>query len=225
MSEETKEAEQKIVASMPLPTDPAPATKSVPDVKLSADDAWKLLTAHTHGDELQHHARQVGAVMRAFGEHFGEDPEVWEVAGMLHDLDYEEHESEDEHCKFSEKYMREAGVDELYINAMKAHAPDLTGYTPNTMLERTLFTVDQLSGLINAVCLVRPSHSVMDVKLKSVKKKFKTGNFASGVNREWILKGCDMMGMSLEDVINISIAGLKADAECCGLKGDIDTDA
>lgn len=222
MTDETEETPEEIVSELPLPTNPAPAIKSVPAAKLSADDAWQLLTAHTHGQELQHHARQVAAVMRAFGEHFDEDPEVWEVAGMLHDLDYEEHESEEEHCKFSERYMREAGVDELYINAMKAHAPDLTGYMPNTILERTLFTVDQLSGLINATCLIRPSHSVMDLKLKSVKKKFKTGNFAAGVNREWITKGCEMMGMSLEDVINICIAGLQADAERCGLKGEID---
>ena len=142
--------------------------------KLSKQDAWALLARYTETPALQKHALQVAAAM----EHFarlagpGEDPEVWWAAGLLHDLDYEKYP--EEHCKKSEELMRAAGLDEVYIRAMLCHGYGLvTDTKPESRLEKTLYTVDELTGLINAACLVRPSKSVLDLEVKSVKKKFK----------------------------------------------------
>ena len=188
--------------------------------KLSKQDAWALLARYTETPALQKHALQVAAAM----EHFarlagpGEDPEVWWAAGLLHDLDYEKYP--EEHCKKSEELMRAAGLDEVYIRAMLCHGYGLvTDTKPESRLEKTLYTVDELTGLINATCLVRPSKSVLDLEVKSVKKKFKDKAFAAGVNREVIRKGCEMLGVSLDDVIRETIEGLKEHAEEVGLKG------
>lgn len=188
--------------------------------KLFRDEAWELLIEYTKTPALKQHALAVEAVMRHFARLNGEDEEIWGVAGLLHDLDYEKFP--EEHCKKSEEIMRERGIDELYIRAMNSHAYNIcTDVKPETKLEKVLFTIDELTGLINALCLMRPSKSVLDLEIKSVKKKFKDKSFAAGVNRDTIRNGCQMLDMELDDVIQETIEGMKANAQEIGLKGNI----
>lgn len=188
--------------------------------KLSREEAWNLLTEYTKTPALRKHALAVEAAMRRFAALSGEDSEVWGAAGLLHDLDYEKFP--EEHCKKAEEIMRERGVDEVYIRAMNCHAYGIcTDVKPETAMEKTLYTVDELTGLINALCLMRPSKSVLDLEVKSVKKKFKDKSFAAGVNRETIKNGCEMLGMGLDDVIRETIEGMKEHALEIGLKGNL----
>lgn len=188
--------------------------------KLSREAAWKLFTEYNQSDALQKHALAVEAVMVHFAGLAGEDEEVWGVAGLLHDLDYEKFPQE--HCKKAEEILREHGVDEVYIRAMNAHGYGIcTQVKPESRMEQVLYTIDELTGLINAACLMRPSRSVLDIEVKSVKKKFKSKGFAAGVDRELILKGCEMLGMSLDEVIGETIEGMKKRAEEIGLKGEL----
>lgn len=188
--------------------------------KLSREEAWELLTEYTKSPALQTHALAVEAAMSHFGRQNGEDEEVWGVAGLLHDLDYEQFP--EEHCKKAEEIMRERGIDEVYIRAMNCHGYGIcTDTKPESQMEKILFTIDELTGLINAVCLMRPSKSVLDLEVKSVKKKFKDKRFAAGVNRDVIRQGCEMLGMELDEVIQETIAGMKEKAEEIGLKGNL----
>lgn len=186
--------------------------------KLSRGDAWKLLTEYTDTASLRCHALTVEAVMRHFARIRREDEEVWGAAGLLHDLDWEKFPKE--HCRKAAEIMRGRGIDEVYIRAMQAHAYGLcTDVKPESAMEKTLFTVDELTGLIHALCLMRPSKSVLDLEVKSVKKKFKDKSFAAGVNRTLIKEGCDMLGMPLDDVIRETIEGMKEAADAIGLRG------
>lgn len=188
--------------------------------KMIRQEAWDLLTEYTETPALQKHAQAVEAVMAHFGRLEGEDEEVWGVAGLLHDLDYEKFP--EEHCRKAEEIMRERGVDEIYIRAMSCHGYGIcTDTKPESRMEKVLFTVDELTGLINAVCLMRPSRSVLDLEVKSVKKKFKDKSFAAGVDRETIRSGCEMLGMELDDVIRETIEGMRERAEEIGLKGNL----
>lgn len=188
--------------------------------KMSREEAWDLLTEYTKTPALRKHALAVEAVMAHFARLNGEDEEVWGVAGLLHDLDYEKYP--DEHCKKAEEIMREHGVDETYIRAMNCHAYGIcTDTQPESKMEKVLYTIDELTGLINALCLMRPSKSVLDLEVKSVKKKFKDKSFAAGVNREVVRNGCELLGMTLDDVIAMSIDGMKEKAQDIGLKGNL----
>lgn len=188
--------------------------------ELSREEAWNLLTEYTKTPALRRHALAVEAAMRRFAALSGEDEEVWGAAGLLHDLDYEKFP--EEHCKKAEEIMREHGVDEVYIRAMNCHAYGIcTDEKPESAMEKTLYTIDELTGLINALCLMRPSKSVLDLEVKSVKKKFKDKSFAAGVNRDTIRNGCEMLGMTLDDVIRETIEGMKEHAVEIGLKGNL----
>ena len=188
--------------------------------KLSRDAAWKLVTDYNKTLGLQRHALAVEAVMAHFARLNGEDEEVWGVAGLLHDLDYEMYP--EEHCHKGEEIMREHGIDEKYIRAMNCHGYGIcTEVKPESIMEKTLYTVDELTGLINALCLMRPSKSVLDLEVKSVKKKFKDKAFAAGVNRGVIRNGCEMLGMELDEVIRETIEGMKEKAGEIGLKGNL----
>ncbi len=188
--------------------------------KLSKEDAWNLLTAYTETPALQKHALSVAAAMEHFAGLAGEDPEVWWVAGLLHDLDYEKFP--EEHCRKARQIMEDKGIDPLYIRAMLCHGYGIcTDTKPESPMEKTLYTIDELTGLIHAACLVRPSKSILDLEVKSVKKKFKDKAFAAGVNRDVIRSGCEMLGQPLDDVIRETIAGMKAHAEEIGLKGNL----
>lgn len=188
--------------------------------KLPRKEAWELLIEYTKTPALRKHALAVEAVMCHFARLNGEDEEVWGVVGLLHDLDYEKFP--EEHCRKAEEIMREKGIDEVYIHAMNCHAYGIcTDTKPESQMEKTLYTVDELTGLINALCLMRPSKSVLDLEVKSVKKKFKDKSFAAGVNRDTIWNGCEMLNMELDEVIRETIEGMKEKAQEIGLKGNI----
>ena len=184
------------------------------------EEAWKLLNEYNKSDALLKHGLAVEGVMRHFAEINGEDPEKWGVIGLLHDLDYEMYP--EKHCVKTAEIMRENDIDEDYIHAVCSHGWGLCcDVEPVEKMEKVLYTIDELTGLINAACLMRPSKSVLDIEVKSVKKKFKSSGFAAGVNREVIQKGSDMIGLSLDDVIKETIEGMKSCADAIGLRGNI----
>ena len=184
------------------------------------EEAWKLLNEYNKSDALLKHGLAVEGVMRHFAELNGEDTEKWGVIGLLHDLDYEMYP--EKHCVKTAEIMRENDIDEDYIHAVCSHGWGLyCDVEPVEKMEKVLYTIDELTGLINAACLMRPSKSVLDIEVKSVKKKFKSSGFAAGVNREVIQKGCDMIGLSLDDVIKETIEGMKSCADAIGLRGNI----
>lgn len=188
--------------------------------ELTRDEAWLLLTEYTETSSLRKHALTVEAVMRHFASIQGEDVEKWGIVGLLHDLDYEKYP--DEHCKKEAEIMRERGIDEEYIHAVCSHGFGIcSDCEPCNNMEKTLYAIDELTGLINALCLMRPSKSVLDLELKSVKKKFKDSSFAAGVNRQTILKGCEMLGSNLDDIIKETILGMREKAQEIGLKGNL----
>lgn len=188
--------------------------------RMSREEAWELLTEYTKTPALRKHALAVEAVMRHFARLSGEDEEIWGAAGLLHDLDYEKFP--EEHCKKAEEIMRNHGIDNVYIRAMNCHGYGIcTDIKPESRMERVLFTIDELTGLINALCLMRPSKSVLDLEVKSVKKKFKDRSFAAGVNRDVVRSGCEMLEMELDDVIRETIEGMKEKAAEIGLKGNL----
>ncbi len=180
--------------------------------------AWELLTRYNQSSSLINHAIAVESVMRHFALRFGEDPEKWGVIGLIHDLDYEKFP--EQHCQKTEEILRSEGWPEDYIRAVLSHGYGIvTEVEPQTLLEKTLYTIDELTGLIAAAALVRPSKSVLDLKAKSVKKKWKDRRFAAGVNRDIIEDGCRRLGMDLSEVISETIEGMKPVAEELGLKG------
>jgi len=182
------------------------------------EEAYQLLTEYNKSDSLIKHALTVEGVMRYFARKRGEDEEKWGVIGLVHDLDYEQFP--EEHCHKSEEILKERSWPEEYIRAVVSHGWGLCSEVePQTELEKVLYAVDELTGLVVTTALVRPSKSVMDVKVKSVKKKWKDKRFAAGVDRSIIEKGAQMLGMELSDIIADTIAGMQEVAEEIGLKG------
>ena len=182
------------------------------------EEAYQLLTEYNKSNSLIKHALAVEGVMGYFGRKRGEDEEKWRVIGLVHDLDYEQFP--EEHCHKSEEILKEKGWPEEYIRAVVSHGWGLCSEVePQTELEKVLYTIDELTGLVVTTALVRPSKSVMDVKVKSVKKKWKDKRFAAGVDRSIIEKGAQMLGMELSDIIADTIAGMQEVAEEIGLKG------
>ncbi|MDP2945099.1 MAG: HDIG domain-containing protein [Atribacterota bacterium] len=182
------------------------------------EEAYQLLTEYNKSDSLIKHALAVEGVMRYFARKRGEDEEKWGVIGLVHDLDYEQFP--EEHCHKSEEILKEKGWPEEYIRAVVSHGWGLCSEVePRTELEKVLYAIDELTGLVVTTALVRPSKSVMDVKVKSVKKKWKDKRFAAGVDRSIIEKGAQMLGMELTDLIADTITGMQEVAEEIGLKG------
>ena len=184
------------------------------------EEAWNILREYNKDDHLINHALAVESVMRHFAVLYNEDQEKWGIAGLLHDLDYEKYP--DEHCKKVIEIMREKNLDEELIHSVVSHGYGLVNdVKPESNLEKVLYTIDELTGLINATVIMRPSKSILDLEVKSVKKKFKSKGFAAGVNREVIKNGCDMINKSLDEVIKETIEGMKNVAEEIGLKGEL----
>jgi len=182
------------------------------------EEAYQLLTEYNKSDSLIKHALAVEGVMRYFARKRGEDEEKWGVIGLVHDLDYEQFP--EEHCRKSEEILKEKGWPEEYIRAVVSHGWGLCSEVePQTELEKVLYAIDELTGLVVTTALVRPSKSVMDVKVKSVKKKWNDKRFAAGVDRSIIEKGAEMLGIDLSDLIADTIAGMQEVAEAIGLKG------
>lgn len=182
------------------------------------EEAYQLLAEYNKGDSLIKHALAVEGVMRYFARKRGEDEEKWGVIGLVHDLDYEQFP--EEHCHKSEEILKEKGWPQEYIRAVVSHGWGLCSEVePQTELEKVLYAIDELTGLVVTTALVRPSKSVMDVKVKSVKKKWKDKRFAAGVDRSIIEKGAGMLGMEVSDLITDTLAGMQEVAEEIGLKG------
>ena len=182
------------------------------------ETAYQLLTEYNKNESLIKHALAVEGVMRYFARKRGEDEEKWGIIGLVHDLDYEQYP--DQHCRMSEKILKEHGWPEDYIRAVVSHGWGIcSDVEPKTDLEKTLFAIDELTGLVVTTALVRPSKSVMDLKAKSVKKKWKDKRFAAGVDRSIIEKGAQMLGIELTEMITDTIMGMREVAEVIGLKG------
>jgi putative nucleotidyltransferase with HDIG domain len=186
------------------------------DEKLERQTAWDLLSQYNKSEALRKHGLAVEGVMRHFARLYEEDEEVWGVIGLLHDLDYEMYP--EQHCVKSQELMKQHDVPEVYIRAAASHGYGIVvDIKPETNAEKVLYTIDELTGLVAAAALMRPSKSVMDLEVKSVKKKFKTLNFAAGVDRQVILNGCEMLGRTLDDVIEHTILGMREVHETLGL--------
>ena len=181
-------------------------------------EALQLLKEYNHDDSLIKHALAVEGVMRYIARKLGEDEKKWGIIGLVHDLDYERYPQE--HCQKSREILQEKGWPEDYIRAVVSHGWGICSEVkPETNLEKTLFAIDELTGLVVTTALVRPSKSVMDVEVKSVKKKWKDKRFAAGVNRDIILQGAEMLGVELSELIADTIRGMQEVAAEIGLQG------
>jgi putative nucleotidyltransferase with HDIG domain len=172
------------------------------------NEAIDLLKEYNESDSLLKHAYSVEAVMRHFAELNNEDVEYWGTVGLLHDLDYEKFP--EMHCVKTREILEEKKVEEPFIRAVESHGYGIcTEVKPESYMEKVLYTIDELTGLITATVLMRPDKSIADLEVKSVMKKFKTTKFAAGVNREVILKGSEMMGMEISEIISHTILGMR----------------
>ena len=182
------------------------------------EEAFGLLTEYNQSESLIKHALTVEAVMRYFARKLGEDEEKWGVIGLVHDLDYERFP--EQHCTKTEEILREKDWPEEYIRAVVSHGWGLcSDVEPRTEMEKVLYTIDELTGLVTAAALIRPSKSVLDLTTKSVKKKWKDKRFAAGVDRTVIERGAQMLGAELTELITDTIMGMREVAEEIGLKG------
>ena len=183
-------------------------------------DAFSLLLKYTKSEYLIKHALAVEAVMRHFAEYFGEDVEKWGIVGLVHDLDYECYP--DQHCKKANEILSEYNWPQEYIRAIVSHGWKIcSDVEPRGRMEKVLYTIDELTGLISATALMRPSKSVLDLTVKSVKKKWKQSSFAAGVNRAVIEEGANMLGMSLEEVMEETILAMRKVADEIDLHGSV----
>ena len=188
-----------------------------------AERALSILHEWVKSESLRKHCYAVADSMKYFAQLLGEDVDLWEAVGLLHDMDYEKHpnlerSSTEGHPFVGVKWLRENGWSEEVCRAVLSHA-DYSGVVPESPMEKTLRAVDELSSFVVAVALVRPTKNINDVDLAAVKKKMKDKAFARAVNREEIVHGAEQLGMPLEEVITNVIAALKADATRLGLAG------
>lgn len=177
---------------------------------LTREAAWELLTEFNKEPFHLKHALTVEGVMRYFAKELGysDEEEFWGIVGLLHDLNFEQFP--EQHCIKEQEIMRERGIDDQIIHATASHGYALTvDIKPEHEMEKVLYAVDELTGLIGAVALMRPSKSVSDLELKSVKKKYKNANFAAGCSREVIERGADMLGWTLDDLISKTILAMR----------------
>lgn len=174
-------------------------------------EAWTLLQQYNQGEFHLKHGRIVGDVMRWYAQQlgYGDQADFWETVGILHDLDFEQYP--EQHCIKSQEIMREHGLDESIIHATASHGYALTvDIAPEHEMEKVLYAVDELTGLIGAVAIMRPSKSVSDLEVKSVRKKYKDKKFAAGCSREVIERGAQMLGWELNDLIDRTIQAMRA---------------
>ncbi|MBA7612017.1 hypothetical protein ES703_19251 [subsurface metagenome] len=180
------------------------------------DEALSLFKEFNQSESLLKHAYTVEGVMRYMAQKLGEDEERWGIVGLMHDLDYERFP--EQHCSKAREILEERGWPEEYIRAIVSHGWGIcSDVEPQTNLEKTLYTIDELTGLITAVAIIRPSKSVADLEAKSVMKKWKDKSFAAGVNRSVIEKGTTMLGVELRDLVTDVIMGMRQVADRIGL--------
>ncbi len=187
-------------------------------------EAWQLVTEWTESESLRHHMQAVEAAMRAYARRFGEDEELWGVAGLIHDFDYEKYPdmtAPDGHPFAGLRILRDRGVDEAIIRTIAGHAADRTGVQPTTPMEKTLVAVDELTGFLTAVALVRPTKDIRDItQIKSVRNKWKDRSFAAAVNREEIEHAAAALGVDLwTEHVPLVLDAMQAIATDLGLDG------
>jgi len=187
-------------------------------MKPTREKAFLLLKSYNKQENLIRHALSVEAVMRHFAAVFHDDIEKWGIIGLIHDLDYEQFSGE--HCTITKKILEEEQWPDDYIRAVVSHGWGIcSDVEPVHIMEKVLYTIDELTGLITASVLVRPSRSILDLEVKSVKKKWNLKNFAAGANRAVIEQGAAMMGKDLDYIILETINGMKTVADSIGLAG------
>jgi putative nucleotidyltransferase with HDIG domain len=189
------------------------------------DDAWKLLCEYTQSESLRKHMLAVETCVRAYARKNGADEELWGITALLHDFDYErwpntEHAADKEHPAEGAKILRELGYPEEAVRAVLSHA-DYSGVVRQSALEHTLFACDELAGFLTACTYVRPSKSILDLEVDSVKKRMKDKAFARGVSRDDVRKGAEELGILLEEHIAFCIAAMRENADALGLRGNI----
>jgi putative nucleotidyltransferase with HDIG domain len=185
---------------------------------LDRESAWSLLTEYTQSESLRKHALAVEACMRAYAKKFGEDEQKFGITGLLHDFDYEKYPTPQEHPFVGNKIMREKGYPEDVLRAILSHA-DYSGVKRESVMEKTLYACDELSGLITAAALVKPTKAVADVDAKSIRKKMKDKAFARSVNRDDIINGAADLRVDLDEHITFCIEAMKGIAAELGLAG------
>jgi len=184
------------------------------------DEALALLKEFNQNESLIKHALAVEGVMRYMARKRGHDEEKWGMIGLVHDLDYDRYP--EQHCQKTEEILKERDWPEEYVRAVLSHAWGMcTDIEPQHEMEKILYAIDELTGLVVAVALVRPSRSVLDMKVKSVAKKWKDKSFAAGANRDVIQKGAKMLGLELSDLFEEVIMGMREVAEAIGLAGTV----
>jgi len=184
------------------------------------EEAWELVREYTTQPHLLRHMRAVEAAMRAYARRFGEDEELWGLVGLLHDFDYERYPtiSSEGHPVVGSRILRERGYPEEVIRAILAHASEVTGVEPESLMEKALVAVDELTGFLVAVALVRPTKSILDVEVSSVKKKWKAKEFAAAVNRQEIERAAAALGVPLDEHIRIVLEAMQEIADELGLE-------
>jgi len=188
---------------------------------MDREEALSIVREYTKNDNLIKHMLAVEAAMRAYARRYGEDEDTWGVVGLLHDFDWEIHPdvSPDSHPAAGAPLLRERGVSEDIIRSILSHATEVTGVERTTLMDRALYAVDELTGLITAVALVRPSRSIYDVDLAAIKKKWKDKAFARGANREDIARGAEELGVPLNEHIEVVLKAMQGIAPELGLEG------
>lgn len=186
--------------------------------EVSYDAAMAFFREHNKNESLVKHGMAVSAAMTAYARKYGEDVHLWRVTGLLHDVDYEEHPTIEEHGKVGAQWLRELGYPESVVHAVLAHN-DYQQVPRDDLLSRALFACDELTGLITATVLVRPTKSIEGLELSSVKKKMKDKAFARGVNREDITKGAQELDVPLDEHIAFVISAMSDEADALGLRG------
>jgi putative nucleotidyltransferase with HDIG domain len=186
---------------------------------MTRNDAWQIVQEYVKNRNLQKHMLAVEAAMAAYAKKYHEPEEAWLIAGLLHDFDWEIHPSLDEHPQKGAGILRQRGVDELIIHAVLSHA-DHTGVKRETTLEKALYAVDELTGLIVAVTLVRPTKNIDEVTVENIKKKWPQKSFAAGVNRDQVMLGANALGVDLwSEHVPLVLSAMQSIASDLGLSG------
>ncbi len=184
------------------------------------EDAYLLMTTHVQNENLRKHMYAVEAAMRFYARKYGEDEELWAMTGLLHDADYEEYPDLSEHTQVLTGWLREGGYDERIIYAILAHNDlNVATHPRNNLLSHALFACDEVTGMITATALVRPTRSIFGLEVASVRKKMKTKGFAAGVNRDDLIKGAAELDIDLDEHIANVIAAMSSVAGTLGLAG------
>lgn len=185
-------------------------------MSLSRESAWNLLCEYVQSENLRKHMLAVEACMRYYARLWGEDENLWGIVGLLHDIDYEQHPSLQEHPFVGMEILRQKGYPEEVVRAVGSHA-DHTGIPRQTRMEHTLYACDELTGFVIAVALVRPNKKLAEVDVASVRKKMKDKAFARAVNREELLKGAEALGVPFDEHVQNVIRAMSAIADELGL--------